>query len=174
MHEVRTSSHYGIPVVLDQCRECGGIWFDEGELYRTKHGAAHKVDKRLNTRKLKEPTLFKHKILLCPKDGNKLKNLTNAHSLIDVEAKICHKCYGFWFNCGAFVRYQKERAKRQFRSRKDKANKERLSRELNKKIMATMALHSALEKKQRKEREKNLLETIMYVIYILFRILMRR
>jgi Zn-finger nucleic acid-binding protein len=42
MRQVKVESHYGQPVILDQCPECGGIWFDKMELYQVKQGEQRK------------------------------------------------------------------------------------------------------------------------------------
>ena len=44
MHQVRIESYYGQPIFLEQCENCGGIWFDESELYRAKQGEANKIE----------------------------------------------------------------------------------------------------------------------------------
>ena len=44
MHQVQITANYGQPLFLDQCDCCGGIWFDESELYRARQGEADKVD----------------------------------------------------------------------------------------------------------------------------------
>ena len=44
MHKVTVMSHYDLPVDLDQCPSCGGIWFDRAELYTAKYGEAAKIE----------------------------------------------------------------------------------------------------------------------------------
>jgi hypothetical protein len=29
MYQVKIEGHYSRPILLEQCKECGGIWFDE-------------------------------------------------------------------------------------------------------------------------------------------------
>ena len=40
MCQVKIEGHYGQPILLEQCKECGGIWFDEMELFSARHGEA--------------------------------------------------------------------------------------------------------------------------------------
>ena len=66
MDEVKTESHYGAPILLDQCPQCGGIWFDKEELLATKHGEAERIDLVLDINILTQTKVFK-KDSLCKK-----------------------------------------------------------------------------------------------------------
>lgn len=40
MYQVKITGHYSQPIILYQCERCGGIWFGQFELFRTKQGEA--------------------------------------------------------------------------------------------------------------------------------------
>ena len=44
MRQVKILSQYGGPVFVDQCEKCGGIWFDESELFRAGQGEAERIE----------------------------------------------------------------------------------------------------------------------------------
>jgi Zn-finger nucleic acid-binding protein len=108
MHQVKIESHYGQPLFLDQCEICGGIWFDELELYKARQGEAEKIE-TLNSEILLTPTLMENKIHLCPKDQAKLFRFTDKYFPAGIIVERCPKCDGFWLNHGEFTKYQKAR-----------------------------------------------------------------
>ncbi len=69
MHQVSVTSHYGQPVTLDQCSGCGGIWFDESELFRARQGEAERIDS-LDFEALQSPAKIKESPLACPERRN--------------------------------------------------------------------------------------------------------
>jgi Zn-finger nucleic acid-binding protein len=108
MHQVKIQSHYGQPVILEQCDKCGGIWFDESELYRAKQGEAEKVE-LLDTENLWTPSAIENSIRICPRDGAKLSRFTDRYFPEGIFVERCHVCSGFWLNRGEFTKYQKAR-----------------------------------------------------------------
>jgi Zn-finger nucleic acid-binding protein len=108
MHQVKIESHYGQPLFLDQCDICGGIWFDELELYKARQGEAEKIEV-LNSEILLTPALMENKIHLCPKDQAKLFRFTDKYFPAGIIVERCPKCDGFWLNRGEFTKYQKAR-----------------------------------------------------------------
>lgn len=180
MEEVKTSSHYGIPVVLDQCSKCGGLWFDESELYRTKYGAAQRIEKRLDVGKLKKFTLMENQIMLCPRDNATLKKISDSYGFKNIQIDICPKCGGLWFNYGDFTKFQDVRAKKTQIAQKKKTEKlskeqsKKLDKEFNKKIVNLMKLYGVINKKQERERQKGMVETVIYIIWVLLKVLLKR
>jgi len=130
MFLVKTESHYGVPIFLDQCSQCGGLWFDESEMNRTHHDAA----KILDQKKLKEFKYFPKEALICPKDGLKLKLFKDLNFPKEIVVENCHNCGGFWFNRGEFASYQK------YRKEKREENIE-IDKELEKRVNALISKH---------------------------------
>jgi len=108
MHQVRITSHYGQPIILDQCEKCGGIWFDESELFRAKQGEAEKIE-LLDAEKLRTPTMIESSNLLCPIDQAVLFRFADKHFPRDIILERCPSCNGIWLNRGMFTKYQKFR-----------------------------------------------------------------
>lgn len=108
MHQVTVQSHYGQPIFLEQCEKCGGIWFDEAELYRAKLGEAEKIES-INSELLQTSTEIKKAKLLCPKDDTELHLFTDKNFPQSIIVERCPTCSGFWLNRGEFTRYQKAR-----------------------------------------------------------------
>ena len=173
MQEVKTSSHYGIPIVLDQCQKCGGTWFDKGELYRTKHGVAQKIDKLLNIKKLSEFSVFEKKNLICPNDSSKLKLIKDRYFPQHIQIETCQKCGGFWFNHGEFAKFQNSRIEKmkKFEGKELKKSKKVLNKALDKKIINIMKLYGSLEKDRQKEKEKDMAATVVYLTWMLLRMI---
>ncbi len=69
--EVFAKTKYGQATTLNQCKECGGIWFDEFELYPLDVLEAKKIDK-LDIEKFDEKNPAK-KSMRCPKCKESLK-----------------------------------------------------------------------------------------------------
>jgi Zn-finger nucleic acid-binding protein len=108
MHQVKIIAHYGQPIILDQCEKCGGIWFDESELFRAKQGEAEKIE-LLDEEKLRTPTRIENANLLCPIDQAALFRFTDKYFPEDIILEHCPSCTGIWLNRGIFTKYQRFR-----------------------------------------------------------------
>lgn len=124
MHQVQITSHYGQPIILDQCTRCGGIWFDESELFRAKQGEAEKVE-HLDQQALRTASQIENSTLICPRDRAQLFRFTDEHFPESIVIVRCPSCGGIWLNKGEFTEFQK--ARQQLRGfRKDDAQDKRL------------------------------------------------
>ncbi len=109
MSPVKIESHYGQPIIIDQCKKCGGIWFDNFELSRAKLGEAVKIE-QLNAALLASPTVIQNSKLLCPRDKRELARFNDAYFPKDIIVARCPVCEGFWLNRGEFTKYQQSRS----------------------------------------------------------------
>ena len=176
MDEVKTSSHYGIPIVIDQCKSCGGLWFDDSEMYRTQHGAAHRINKKLDVDKLRKFSNQKNKEYTCPRDGAKLKVFRDKNFPKTIDIEMCPKCTGFWFNHGGFVLFQEGRAsKTKTRKLREESKKEKeIADKLDLQVMNLLKLYEGLEREKKKDKKKGQVETVFYIIWTLLRILLKK
>lgn len=110
MHKVTIVSHYGQPIIVDQCEKCGGIWFDESELFRAKQGEAEKIEV-LNTKILRTPSTIENSTLFCPRDQAAMHRFTDKYFPQDIVLVRCPSCHGIWINRGTFTKYQQFRQK---------------------------------------------------------------
>jgi len=85
------SKRSGMPV--DTCVDCGGTWFDSGELTIVL-GVSRKI--RL---KRAEPT-----DLICPRCPGEQKLLETAYPSTDVKIDVCPDCRGNWLDQGELER----------------------------------------------------------------------
>ncbi|MGP8081093.1 MAG: zf-TFIIB domain-containing protein [Dehalococcoidales bacterium] len=108
MHQVQITANYGLPLFLDQCPTCGGIWFDESELYRAKQGEAEKID-LLDTYILTTSTPVASPVHLCPQDGAQLSRFADPNFPAGIFVERCPSCRGFWLNRGEFTKFQHAR-----------------------------------------------------------------
>ena len=106
MHQVQITANYGQPLFLDQCDNCGGIWFDESELYRARQGEAEKID-LLDTYILTASTPVVNPEHCCPKDGAKLIRFSDRNFPQSIIVERCPVCDGFWLNRGEFTKFQR-------------------------------------------------------------------
>lgn len=90
LHRTTTTSHYGQEVEVDVCKNCGGVWFDQRELYYIAYLAKLVIDPQ-------------NKILVglkegyeCPRCKIRLKNIRNQMVAADVEVYACRSCGGNW------------------------------------------------------------------------------
>jgi len=109
MAEVKTESHYGVPILLNQCKKCGGIWFDRSELYRTENnpeGLEYVDRKQLQNL---TPAVAE---LDCPRDHRRLVPFHDQNFPSEIRVEYCDQCSGFWFNRDEFAEFQKIRENR--------------------------------------------------------------
>src|SRR3954470_20985387 len=66
LKEVCAEANYGRYLVLDQCPDCGGIWFDTWELYYLKNQEANRLDS-VDKGKLLSRSSFKKGPDECPR-----------------------------------------------------------------------------------------------------------
>ncbi len=158
--QVKTSSHYGVPIVIDQCRECGGIWFDKSELYRTKMGAAQKLKKLANIEKLKKCTSSSNKKLKCPRDGSEMQTYKDQYPFPGIEVETCPECNGFWFNCSEFVQYQDKRVEKRKQDKQAQLeikNRKEAEEKYSRAMINLLKLYEA--ERQRNERARDFRNT---------------
>jgi Zn-finger nucleic acid-binding protein len=108
LHPVSVRSHYGRPIVLEQCGQCGGIWFDESELFRAKQGEAEKIE-ALDAETLRAPTHVSQIVLKCPRDAAELYRFQDRYFPLGIILERCPACNGIWLNRGHFTRFQQAR-----------------------------------------------------------------
>ncbi len=133
MRRVTVESHYGQPVFLDQCRECGGVWFDETELFRARQGEAEKIES-FDTGGLWSSTNIQKRDIRCPSDHSKLVLFKDPYFPEDIILARCPLCGGIWLNRGEFTKFQRARQKLQRpveRSVRDKKLEEEVKRILS-------------------------------------------
>jgi Zn-finger nucleic acid-binding protein len=100
-------SHYEIPIRIEQCQKCGGIWFNDLDFHKVKIGEASIIE-NLNRNKLQKFSVVKNTNLLCPKDNSILIQFKDINFPKEIIIEKCPKCNGFWFNHGEFSSYQND------------------------------------------------------------------
>jgi len=111
LHEVVASGPYGIKIKLDQCFNCGGIWFDGLELYPLPKDEIEKIDS-VKLEKLQEDSCLGNGKKLCPKCGIDLENFKDYNFPESLEAEQCKKCGGIWMNRGEAVGFKEWQEKK--------------------------------------------------------------
>ena len=74
-------------VAVDQCQQCRGVWYDKGEYEQLVS---------VGIRDLKAPTHATVSMRCCPRDGEKLKQMTYPQTLVQID--MCPTCHGFWLD----------------------------------------------------------------------------
>ena len=155
MHRVKIISYYGQPIELDQCEICGGIWFDESELFRAKQGEAEKIE-LLDINILKNPSMIENPTLTCPRDQTVLYLFTDKYLPKDIILARCSKCKGIWLNRGLFTKYQ--RFRQELKRKKEKISEDK---QLEERISHLTAAHQSEHPNDTLERLGKFLSTSM-------------
>jgi uncharacterized protein len=111
MRQVKLDSHYGQTVILDQCPDCGGIWFDTMELYSVKQGQSAQID-HLDPAILQALSPLQALERFCPHDQARLARFVDPFFPKDLVIERCPDCGGLWLNRGEFTKYQQFRQTR--------------------------------------------------------------
>jgi len=106
LHKVITSTQYGTQIKLDQCFDCGGIWFDNLELYPLPKEEIEKIE-NIKLDKLQENSFLGNGKKACPKCGIELERLKDYNFPEGLEAEQCKKCGGIWMNRGEAIEFKK-------------------------------------------------------------------
>jgi len=114
MRQVKTKSHYDIPIILDQCEVCGGVWVEEQELYKIDYDAAPQTQELEDEicHNINKEVVIK-KDLCCPTDNVSLVQPQRFSFPNDsgVEVEMCPICHSVWFNHDELTKFQKYRDK---------------------------------------------------------------
>ena len=141
MRQVRIVAHYGQPIIVDQCQTCGGIWFDESELFGARQGEAEKIE-ALDPDILQTPSMTDDSKLFCPRDKTEMHRFSERHFPPDIILVRCLSCHGIWLNRGVFTSYQ--RFRQELMRPKDKSPEDRrLETSINELVEAYRAGHSS-------------------------------
>ena len=165
MYQVKIVSHYGGPIFVDQCEKCGGIWFDESELYRAKQGEADKIE-ALNTEMLRTPSVIENSTLFCPRDQTAMNRFTDKYFPQDIVLVRCPSCHGIWVNRGTFTKYQQFRQK--LMPKKKSPQEERLE-----KAIAPLIVAYNYECERSNEEEKRNVDTALNILKTILRLILR-
>jgi Zn-finger nucleic acid-binding protein len=110
MRQASVPSHYGQPIIIDQCGSCGGVWFDAFELYKVKQGKAAEIEE-IDPDVLRALSHINQQTLFCPRDRTELFQFKDPQFPKGIILMRCPKCHGFWLNRGVFTQYQEARQK---------------------------------------------------------------
>jgi len=89
----QSQSHYGTPIILDQCQSCGGLWFDGMELLQVKIGEADNIT--FNRDALTRYKTILSNPLYCPRNGTQLTEFEDPNFPTDLIIDYCVACGGF-------------------------------------------------------------------------------
>jgi len=108
LHEVYAQANYGRVLLLDQCRSCGGVWFDRWELFFTTSEAIRKLEGVDLDNLLSGNPVEKGKGL-CPRCSMALVVFTDPNLPKDALIERCPDCSGLWLNRGELGRYARHK-----------------------------------------------------------------
>lgn len=137
MYQVKIEGHYGQPILLEQCKECGGIWFDEMKLFGARNGEAAKIEV-FDSKNLWAPTNMVKRIRRCPLDQSELFRFKDRYFLKGIILERCPSCNGIWLNRGDFTKFQ--HARQELKRPKDRSSKDK---KLEEDIKSILSAHRA-------------------------------
>ncbi len=82
--------HFGPVVEIDVCRQCGGTWYDKGEL------AVQIADHHMRDRLTNFPEVGEESPIPCPRCGGLMRLRHEG----EVEVDFCTECKGVWLDIG--------------------------------------------------------------------------
>lgn len=97
---VETIKHFGPIVEIDVCRQCGGTWYDKGEL------KVQIPDHHMRHRLTDFPLVGEESPISCPRCGGLMRLRHEG----EVEIDFCTECGGVWLDMGEdeALRYKAE------------------------------------------------------------------
>jgi Zn-finger nucleic acid-binding protein len=140
MYQVKIEGHYGQPILLEQCKKCGGIWFDEMELFSARYGETEKIEV-FDSKSLWTPTNIEKRILRCPLDESELFQFKDRYFLKGIILERCPSCNGIWLNRGDFTKFQQVR--QELKRPKERGSEDKKLEEDIKRILSVHHAESA-------------------------------
>jgi len=104
LHEVFAEANYGRVLLLEQCRRCGGVWFDRFELYFVTGSSLKELEAIDGASFAAKPPDEAGKGL-CPKCEKPLAIFSDPNLPKDALIERCGACNGLWLNRGELKRY---------------------------------------------------------------------
>lgn len=133
MNEVVLMSTRGLPVKVDQCKKCGGIWFDRWELYTLGTYPLTENLKKPDLNIFFNPAQATKHIGVCPHCGIKLTKFKDRNIPEGVVFLRCELCGGIWLNFYHFKKFLKWRQSiKKLPEKKEELLKKKLAEELKK------------------------------------------
>jgi len=124
---ILVKSHYGTDVPIDVCNHCGGVWFDEMELFAAKpdeveatiaragNDSATRFTNLVPATDLDEIQHAASRILICPRCAQSLGEST----AFEVMLHLCPGCGGIWIGKQELIAFKAKQKERIERQRKD-------------------------------------------------------
>lgn len=109
LKKVYAEANYGRYLLLDQCQNCGGIWFDRWELYFLKEDEANRLDP-VDREMLFCLLSFVKGSGLCPECKVDLEPFKDPNLPKDAKIERCPQCNGLWLNRGELKKYKEHKA----------------------------------------------------------------
>jgi Zn-finger nucleic acid-binding protein len=109
LKEVYAEANYGRYLLLDQCPDCGGIWFDSWELYYLKSEEADQLDP-VDREKLLSLASLRKGSGECPRCETELEPFQDPVLPKDARIEHCTKCNGLWLNRGELHHYAEHKS----------------------------------------------------------------
>ena len=113
MNEVTAEVKTGYLVILDQCRQCGGMWCDRWELYPVTAAAAERIDP-VDQVALQQPTACTEEPLECPRCRARMFRFRDRCLPPDARIERCPNCEGMWLNRGELRRFKEHAGSSEF------------------------------------------------------------
>ncbi|MHB1391197.1 MAG: zf-TFIIB domain-containing protein [Thermoleophilia bacterium] len=101
LRPVASHNRQGVPITLDQCDGCGGLWFDKFELFQIDEKDASLLA-RIDKTALRRPMGASDQPH-CPRCGAALERFTDPNIPANIQMLMCGVCEGFWLNHGALA-----------------------------------------------------------------------
>ena len=108
LHEVFAEANYGRVLLLDQCKGCGGVWFDRWELYFVTDRSIKDLEAIDAASFVAENPIDGGKGL-CPKCEKELAVFIDTNLPKDALIERCQGCNGLWLNRGELKRFAAHR-----------------------------------------------------------------
>lgn len=111
LKQVYAEANYGRILLLDQCDVCGGIWFDNWELYYLKDAEAKRLD-MVNINSLLTNSPMQKGSGVCPRRCDvALVPFQDPNLPADSRINRCARCNGLWLNRGELAKYEEHKNK---------------------------------------------------------------
>ncbi|MCC6502738.1 MAG: zf-TFIIB domain-containing protein [Deltaproteobacteria bacterium] len=108
LHEVFAEANYGRVLLLDQCKVCGGVWFDRWELYFVTDRSIKDLE-ALDAASFAARNPVDGGKGLCPRCEKELAVFIDPNLPKDALIERCKGCNGLWLNRGELKRFAAHR-----------------------------------------------------------------
>lgn len=150
LEEVKIPSSSGVVIKTNQCQNCGGVWFNDLDLFSLT-GREAKILEEISKNEPRESSLNVQSVHYCPVCGIPLVRLRDTNIPENININNCPKCNGLWMDRGETIKYKEyqKQKKQQSEEKKEEFSGQKKKEEISRPVITGSPRDEAIQETER-------------------------